>query len=191
MDRRGEWLRKAEALKPVLNRETVRPVSGMPESPLREGDEIVLDFGNHFVGKLTLKLGFAGSHPDAPVWLRLKFCENERELGESVDDYHGWISKGWIQSEQVHVDVLPCELTLPRRYAFRYVKLDFRKSPYERNVAVKVVGCAVFPVFYLIELLHSIHRNSLFFCGPYSFTVGVIEIFTPDIFDGIDDNGIV
>ena len=137
MDRRGEWLRKAEALKPVLNRETVRPVSGMPESPLREGDEIVLDFGNHFVGKLTLKLGFAGSHPDAPVWLRLKFCENERELGESVDDYHGWISKGWIQSEQVHVDVLPCELTLPRRYAFRYVKLEVLAVSSKFNLVIE------------------------------------------------------
>ena len=124
MGRRSEWLRKAEVLKPILAAETVYPLSGLSTQPLREGDEVVLDFGNHFVGRLTLKLSFAGSHPDAPVWLRLKFCENEREIGESVDEYRGWISKGWIQSEQVHVDVLPCELALPRRYAFRYVKIE-------------------------------------------------------------------
>ena len=80
MDNRQLFLEKAEALKPCLHVETVRPVTGLPETALSEGDSVVLDFGNHFVGHFAVKLGSEGSHPDAPAWLRFKFCENEREL---------------------------------------------------------------------------------------------------------------
>ena len=123
-EKKAAWLQKAEELKPELIRETVRPVSGMPGRALTENESIVLDFGNHYVGRLTLKLGSEGSHPDAPAWLQVKFCENSRELDETLDGYTGWISKGWVQQEQVHIDVLPSELALPRRYAFRYVRID-------------------------------------------------------------------
>ena len=91
---------------------------------LRKGDVVCLDFGNHWVGHLTLRLGSAGSHPDAPAWLRIKFAERPCELWENAEDYRGWISMGWIQQEQVHIDVLPAELALPRRYAFRYVQIE-------------------------------------------------------------------
>ena len=123
-EKKAAWLQKAEELKPELIRETVRPVSGMPGRALTENESIVLDFGNHYVGRLTLKLGSEGSHPDAPAWLQVKFCENSRELDETLDGYTGWISRGWVQQEQVHIDVLPSELALPRRYAFRYVRID-------------------------------------------------------------------
>jgi hypothetical protein len=123
-DRKAAWLEKAEALKPVLHRKTVHPVSGMPDHALTENETIVLDFGQHFVGYLTLKLAAEGSHPDAPAWLSVKFCENSRELNETLEGYQGWISKSWVQQDQFHVDVLPAELSMPRRYAFRYVKID-------------------------------------------------------------------
>lgn len=83
-----------------------------------------LDFGTHLVGHVTLEFGFLGSHPDAPAWLRLKFAERECELSENVEEYHGWISMGWIQQEQIHIDVLPAVLALPRRYAFRYLQIE-------------------------------------------------------------------
>ena len=124
MDNRREFLEKAKALEPRIYTNTVRPVSGAPGAALHEGESAVLDFGDHCVGHLTLKLGNAGSHPDAPAWLELKFCESPRELDETLDGYHGWISKGWVQVERIHVDVLPAVLTLPRRYAFRYVRVD-------------------------------------------------------------------
>ena len=124
MDRRDDYLKKAEALKPVLNTSRVRPKDKLDHVPMAEGDTLVMDFGNHHVGHVTLKLGYAGSHPDAPTWIRLKFCESPRELNESAEGYRGWISKGWIQEEQLHIDVLPCELHLSRRYAFRYLRLE-------------------------------------------------------------------
>ena len=92
--------------------------------PLKKGDKLCLDFGDHQVGYLSLKLGSVGSHPDAPAWIRLQFAEQPAELFERAEDYRGWISTGWIQTEQLHVDLLPCTLRLPRRYAFRYVQLE-------------------------------------------------------------------
>ena len=129
MGRNAQFLQKAEALKPALNRRTVYGRSMDAAADFRSesycaGAVIRLDFGNHMVGKLTLKLGYTGSHPDAPAWLRLKFAERECELSEDAESYHGWISKGWIQQEQLHVDVLPAQLELPRRYAFRYLQIE-------------------------------------------------------------------
>lgn len=124
MSQKAIWIRKAKELNPVLHCERVRPAGGMPGEAIDEGTCAILDFGNHFVGRLTLRFGFLGSHPDAPAWVRVKFCESSRELDENHDGYTGWISKGWIQEDQIHLDVLPCELSLPRRYAFRYVKIE-------------------------------------------------------------------
>ena len=45
-DRKTEWLKKAENLKPELFVRTVRPASGFPDSALKENESIVLDFGN-------------------------------------------------------------------------------------------------------------------------------------------------
>ena len=124
MDKRREFLEKARALEPRIFTETVRPVSGMPEGALGEGDSVVLDFGDHFVGRFSLRLGSVGSHPDAPAWLRFKFCEHARELNETLEGYGGWISRGWVQQEELHVDALPAAVSLPRRYAFRYVRVE-------------------------------------------------------------------
>lgn len=82
-----------------------------------------MDFGAHTVGRLTLDLSFKGSHPDAPAFLRIFFAETEDELGEDPAAYDGWLSAGWIQEEYLHIDRLPCRITLPRRYAFRFVRL--------------------------------------------------------------------
>lgn len=91
---------------------------------LKKGERVCLDFGSHLVGKVTLKFGSRGSHPDAPAWLRLKFAEQPCELFENAEDYRGWISTGWIQQEQIHIDVLPAVINMPRRYAFRYLQIE-------------------------------------------------------------------
>ncbi|MBP5169387.1 MAG: hypothetical protein ILP14_09355 [Oscillospiraceae bacterium] len=122
-EKKPEWLETAERLKPALRFETVQPISGIPDHALMENEDVVLDFGNHFVGHLTLKVSSQGSHPDAPAWLSIKFCENARELDETLEGYNGWISKSWVQQEQVHIDVLPAVIHFPRRYAFRFVKI--------------------------------------------------------------------
>ena len=49
---------------------------------MTQGDSVVLDFAEHLVGYVTLSFETEGSHPDAPVWLDLRFAEREQELNE-------------------------------------------------------------------------------------------------------------
>ena len=129
MERNERFLQIAESLKPTLIEKKVSVLETVGGEDYRsrsfsKGDSVCLDFGTHLVGHVTLKFGFRGSHPDAPAWLRLKFAERECELSENAEEYHGWISMGWIQQEQIHIDVLPAVLALPRRYAFRYLQIE-------------------------------------------------------------------
>ncbi len=117
-----KYLNKAKSLKPKLT-QTLIKIDGNKTS-LNEGDSAVFDFGNHYVGSLTVQLTSAGSPQDAPALIKFKFCEIAKEIDEDTSNYHGWISKSWLQEELVHVDTLPCELKLKRRYAFRYVKIQ-------------------------------------------------------------------
>lgn len=138
MGRNETFLNTARALLPELRHKTVpalrtveinegfqvQTAADYKDRALKKGDSLCLDFGDHWVGHVTLRFGSTGSHPDAPAWLRLKFAERPCELFENAEDYRGWISMGWIQQEQVHLDVLPCTLSLPRRYAFRYLQIE-------------------------------------------------------------------
>lgn len=118
-------LEKGLALLPEVHKTKVSPCHHeWKERSFGEKDAIVLDFGRHLTGHLHLKLDYEGSHPDAPVLLKLHFAEVERELSEDMATYHGWICGSWIQQEQIHVDLIPSEVNLPRRYAFRYVKVE-------------------------------------------------------------------
>lgn len=146
MERRtvDSFVEKAEKLDKELIRTEVRPVSlvkierdkngngvvssrektdALAEKRMKKGDSVCIDFGDHYVGYVTVKLGHAGSPQDAPAFLRLKFAEIPGEILDDSSTYEGWISKGWIQEEFIHIDVLPCELKLPRRYAFRYLEI--------------------------------------------------------------------
>ena len=106
MERNEAFLARAESLKPELNKK-IRTVRGSGKA-MKKGDALCFDFGEHLVGKVSLKLSFSGSHPDAPAWLRLKFAERLQELRENVENYRGWISASWVQQEQLHVDAGKC-----------------------------------------------------------------------------------
>lgn len=142
--RKTDFLKKAEENCPVLTEGTVLPVNlvtidkgpdgraevkkldaakRMGTIPMKKGESLCLDFGNHYVGYVTLRLRSIGSHQDAPAYIRLKFGEVAKEILEDSDKYDGWISRGWIQEEYIHIDALPAELKLPRRYALRYLEI--------------------------------------------------------------------
>ena len=148
--RRGGWLAKAEAAKPRIFRrdvapvglvktvadtsafqgwrtEAAGPVAGMINKPLADGDLFVIDFGEHIVGTLSFKL-IDLRCVDAPVRLRFAFAEVPLELEEDSDATmgSGWkgLSRAWVQRDVVTVDEVPSEIKLPRRYAFRYVKVE-------------------------------------------------------------------
>ena len=89
------------------------------------------------MGRVSLALSYSGSHPDAPAYIKLKFAENIAELSENTEEYNGWISRSWIQEEYMHVDVLPAQITLPRRYAFRYLKITMMDTSPKYKLIVR------------------------------------------------------
>lgn len=123
-----DFLKKANDLMPVLREKTVRPTSGMPEADklMREGDCFLLDFGSHFVGHLTLRLEVkrpGDDAADAPLAVEFRFFENLCE--DTGKPYTGGLSSSWLQVANLLVDDPYAPIVLPRRYAFRYVKIKF------------------------------------------------------------------
>ena len=108
---------------------------------LGEGESVLFDFQEHLVGYVTLSFSTEGSHPDAPAWIELQLAEREQELSEDADKYHGWVSKSWIQQEHIHLDTFPCRIRLPRRYAFRYLKLTVLGISTKYRLKVKEASC--------------------------------------------------
>lgn len=140
-------LQKAEANKPLIRTEQIRPsrivdlihdenrlngvsvkeskknLTELESYSLKRDDKLILDFGNHWVGHFEINIDRTGSPMDAPLYLRIKFAELPAELAAESKEYDGWLSRSWIQEEFIHLDTLPAKLTLPRRYSFRYVEL--------------------------------------------------------------------
>ncbi|WP_411350186.1 sugar hydrolase [Paenibacillus sp. WLX2291] len=154
----------AESLLPVMHHTDVLPVrlvtlvpddqvihgwrtadAGEPEQleqmTFGKGDEVVLDFGQHLVGQLSLHIEPIGSPPDAPLHLKLTFGEMPVELAVPFAEYDGWLSSSWLQEQSVYIDVLPTSLVLERRYSFRYVKLEVIASSVKYNVSFRHVNC--------------------------------------------------
>ena len=144
--RRSSWLAKASNLVPELFRTERMPVavidvqrdkaafhgwravrSVSPESvlnqPLQPGDSYIIDFGEHFTGHLVFSLSEFDIPVDAPVRLSFVFGETLTEIAEPFDSYSGTLSRSWLQDEVVNIDEVPQTVRLPRRYAFRYVKI--------------------------------------------------------------------
>ncbi len=144
--RRESWLQKAEQAVPKLHSTPMQPVAivkaeqdsdsfqgwktvrvDAPESvcnkPMMPGDSFILDFGDHFTGYFSLSLRYFDIPVDAPVRLELIFGEMPAEVAEPLDSYKGWLSRSWLQDEVVNIDIVPQTVRLPRRYAFRYVKI--------------------------------------------------------------------
>ena len=131
------FLNKAKALTPKLitGRAEARPA----DYKVYKGQNGVfeLDFGHHLVGYVTLyfdvKRGNDNS-PDAPLEAVLKFGEIPEETEEF--SYTGGLSSSWIQRETVHIDNPLKPYKLPRRYAFRYLKITLTANT-SYNVALK------------------------------------------------------
>lgn len=157
-----KFVEKAKACEPILKETMVYPKSivriekngkeypdadvidqaeNMAGHHLGKGENMCLDFGDHQVGYVTLHLASVGSPQDAPAYIRLKFGEIPREMTERSEDYDGWISRGWIQEEYIHVDVLPAVLELPRRYAFRYMEIEVVDTSLKWKLVVENVVC--------------------------------------------------
>ncbi|HEY9532996.1 MAG TPA: glycoside hydrolase, partial [Mucilaginibacter sp.] len=146
---RKDWLRKAEKYKPAL-KETIKKPIGLVKiekdasafqgwkavsagsvdqlynsSINKRNSGIVVDFGEHLTGYCTITLKTRRGDMDAPVRLKLTFGEVPAEIATPFDPYPGSLSRAWLQDEIITVTVLPATITIPRRVAFRYLKIDW------------------------------------------------------------------
>ncbi len=122
------YLKKADENLPALHTTVIRPEAEV--RPLSNGDTMILDLGNHYVGYLSFKLWHAHWYNDAPARIEFRFCETARELEDDFNDYHGSLSRSWLQDELVSLD-FPGVHRLPRRFAARYIliKLHYTSQP--------------------------------------------------------------
>lgn len=141
------FLKKAEKYKPSLLEETQTPIGLVETSPdpslplgwrvysvgnnddlekkvLKKGDSIIVDFGGHRTGYFSFDLVAVGRSADAPARLKLIFGEVVTDVSEPFHPYKGTLSEAWLPEEIITVDDLPQSVRMPRRYAFRFVKIE-------------------------------------------------------------------
>lgn len=118
------FLKKARKMYPKMYSEEFYPLKEtLPgEKWMRCGDSFTLDFGTHIVGYIKLKVR-CDNVPDSPLKVVFRFAEMPFEFEDYP--YTGSLSSSWFQEETVHADNPLKEIALPRRYAFRYVKITF------------------------------------------------------------------
>ncbi|MFV2050328.1 sugar hydrolase [Metabacillus sp. YM-086] len=162
--RNEEFITKAEELMPQFFEKKVQPkhiIDVIPNSTVihgwevnnidaadnmtnhnyGKGDTVVLDFGTHLVGYLSMNIKPIGSPPDAPLHLKLTFGEMPVEMAEPFSEYDGWLSSSWLQEEVMHIDVIPTKLELPRRYSFRYLKIEVLNTSPKYRVSFENITC--------------------------------------------------
>jgi len=144
---RTSWMQKAEELKPVLINTVHRPVcvvKSVKDSSSYQGwrmerfDEmekvyntsfkslktITVDFGKHLTGYYSFRLKTLKKTQDAPIRLKFTFGEMPSELNTPFDPWKGKLSRAWMQDEIVTITDIEQVITLPRRVAFQYLKIE-------------------------------------------------------------------
>jgi len=151
---RPTWLQKAEAYKPTLT-ETLKkplhlvrleseaaafqgwkavrsaPMDTLYRNSLKKQSGAVADFGEHLTGYVSFTIQPLRGVQDAPLRVKLTFGEVPAELATPFDPYPGGLSRAWLQDETFTIMELPATITIPRRLAFRYAKIELLGvSPY-------------------------------------------------------------
>ncbi len=150
-DQRSGWLQKAEISTPKLI-ETVKapvslvtlvkdekvfqhwkavksdPVDTLYSKSFKKQSGVVVDFGEHLTGYFSFSLEDFGRATDAPIRIKFTFGEVPSELATPFDPYPGGLSRAWLQDEIITVSDVPSTITIPRRIAFRYVKMELLGS---------------------------------------------------------------
>lgn len=164
-NQREGWLAKAEAATPELKHQIVRPQSvvtavndsaayqhwrydfaGNPSELLygrnmKDVQEITLDFGRHLTGYFTFHTKTLSRCQDAPVRLRFFFAEMPAELNTPLEPWKGSLSRAWMQDEVVTVTEVDTEITIPRRLAFRYIRVELLGASPDFDFAIDDMYC--------------------------------------------------
>ena len=150
-DLRNDWLQKAAQSRPRLIESTRQPVSlvdlvkdekafqhwkavssksvdSLYNNSFKKMSGVVVDFGEHLTGYFSFSLEDLGRVADAPIRIKFTFGEVPAELATAFDPYPGGLSRAWLQDEIITVSDVPATMTIPRRFAFRYVKMELLGS---------------------------------------------------------------
>ena len=148
---RNGWLQKAEQSRPRLIETLKKPVTlvtlvkdeavfqhwkvmrskpmdSLYNNSFKKYSGAVVDFGEHLTGYFSFSLEDLGRAADAPIRIKFTFGEVPSELATPFDPYPGGLSRAWLQDEIITVSDVPATLTIPRRFAFRYVKMELLGS---------------------------------------------------------------
>lgn len=140
------WLQKAEACKPALQTTVHHPVQEVEivkdnnafqgykavakgslddlySKSFKEKKEVIVDFGEHLVGRVSFKIKDIGSMQDAMLRFKVTFGEVPSDLALPVEPYTGSLSRGWLQDFQCDVSYDGC-YTFGRRITARYMKIE-------------------------------------------------------------------
>ncbi len=144
---RAGWLKIAEETQPKLSESIKKPIGivsivkdetayqgwkaerksaidSLYVGSFKKKSGIVLDFGEHLTGYFTFKIEDFGRATDAALRLKFTFAEVPAEAALPFDPYVGGLSRAWLQDEIVTISEVPNTITIPRRVAFRYVKIE-------------------------------------------------------------------
>ena len=158
---RARWMQIAAQEKPVLKFQTIKPVGvvramqdqqvfqgwryeqvGQPQELLynknfKDVKTLTLDFGKHLVGYFKFHTKTLGNRPqDAPVRIKFFFGELPAELNTPLDPWKGGLSRAWMQDEVVTVTQVNQWIEIPRRVAFRYLKIELMGASNDFDFAI-------------------------------------------------------
>lgn len=137
------------------------------------GEGFILDFGIHMVGSLSMNLEARLAHMDAPCRLRLTFGESPLDVTLGMDDVKTWISTSWLPDEVVNIDFSPAEVNIPRRHAFRYLRVEILATSPKYRVSFSNVRC---------NCVSSVAQNQTIdmpsFNSPILNSIDQVSIFT-------------
>ena len=143
---RARWTDIALGSAPALHETIVRPVAeikavedpeafqgwryetvGEPsfyDKPFGGVRTITLDFGKHLTGYFSFHTKTLTNCQDAPVRFRFMFGELPAEMNTPLDPWKAGLGRAWMQDETVTLMDLDDWVTIPRRVAFRYLRIE-------------------------------------------------------------------
>lgn len=144
---RASWMEKAEAARPQLKKTVYYPLylvksvsdpaayqswrmeksegmNALYDISFKQKKECTVDFGRHMTGYYSFKLTTLSRTQDAPVRIKFTFGEVPAELNTPFDPFPGTLSRAWLQDEVITITEIDKYITIPRRLAGRYVKIE-------------------------------------------------------------------
>jgi alpha-L-rhamnosidase len=192
-EQRANWLKIAAQTEPKLVETVKRPlhivtveksetafqgwkitpkssIDTLYQKSLKKQATVIVDFGEHLTGFVTFKIEDLGRCADAALRIKFIFAEMPAELAEPFDPYKGQLSRAWLQDEIITISEVPKMITIPRRVAFRYVKME-------------VLGSSIYSDFKITDM-------SVAATTSVSKTPPPLASSTPEIIQKIDKIGL-